>query len=342
MKLSASDLHKAVDNDIITEKQAQNLYTFLSQQPHSPEFNFTNVLYYFGGLIAIGAMTLFMNVSWEVYGGFGIVGVGSLYALLGLGLTEIFRKKDMHIPAGICATFVVALIPLIIYGFQKGMGWWPDNNFLYYGYSSYADWKWLYMEFGTLIFGIILIWIYRYPFMLMPIAVTLWYMSQDIAIMLTAQAPDYIFRSKVSMFFGLIILLIAFWVDMRSRKGPDYAFWLYLFGVIAFWGGLSLQSSDSELSKFFYFCINLILILLGTLLSRKVFVVFGALGIAFYLGHLAFTVFEDSLFFPFSLTIIGGLFIGLGVLWQRHQERLMQHFRQFLPKAVRELLEDRL
>lgn len=80
------------------------------------------------------------------------------------------------------------------------------------------------MELGTLMVGIILAWIYRYPFMIMPIAVTLWYMSMDIAAMLGDGQFDFELRAMVSMYFGLITVLIAFWVDVRSSQSADYAF----------------------------------------------------------------------------------------------------------------------
>jgi AhpC/TSA family len=38
---------------------------------------------------------------------------------------------------------------------------------------------------------------------------------------------------------------------------------------------------------------------------RRVYAVFGALGISIYLGHLADVVFKDSLLFPFALSLIG-------------------------------------
>jgi hypothetical protein len=184
-------------------------------------------------------------------------------------------------------------------------------------------------------------WRYRYPFLVMPVAVTLWYMSMDMAEMLTGGAADYEFKAFVSMWFGLLTTLIAFWVDIRSRRTGDYAFWLYLFGVMAFWGGLSLMESDSELSRFVYFVINLLLIGAGATLGRRVFVVFGGLGVAGYLGHLAYDVFEDSLLFPFVLTLIGLAVIFLGVQWQRHEAAITRGLRSLLPVELRELLESR-
>lgn len=341
MKMTRNMMNKAIEARIITEEQGEKLIEFLKNLPEqSPSFNLTNVLYYFGALIAIGAMTLFMNLGWEMYGGFGILFLSLAYALLGIGLAENFKQKGYRIPSGLCATFVICMTPLAIYGLQKGMGWWPDYS-VYEDFHRYIKWNWIYMELGTLAVGIILAWIYRYPFMIMPIAVTLWYMSMDLTSMIANDRYTYELGAMVSMYFGLVVTLIAFWVDMRSRDSGDYAFWLYIFGVMTFWGGLTSQHSDSELSKFFYLCINFVMILVGVILNRKVFVVFGALGCCFYLGDLAFRVFSDSYFFPVALSAIGFGIIYLGILWQKNEAKINTRIRSILPNEFRLLLESR-
>ena len=341
MTISWAVLEKAVKANIISMNQAKELDAFLTQQNEmAPRFNLTHVLYYMGGMVAIGAMSLFMNLGWERFGGWGLVFISLAYAALGLGLTSRFERKSHRIPAGICATFVIVLTPLMIYGFQKAMGWWPDDT-AYRSYHLYIKWHWIYMELGTLAVGIVLAWYYRYPFMVMPIAVTLWYMSMDIAAMLAGGVANFELRALVSMYFGLANVLVAFWVDMRSRSSEDYAFWLYLFGVIAFWGGMTCQSSDSEMSKFIYLCINLMMILTGVILYRKVFVILGAIGSSMYLGHLASSVFKDSLLFPVALTGIGLAIIYLGVLWQKHENIVTTKARRLLPKSFQELLNAR-
>lgn len=341
MQISRTLLSKAVEAKIITKLQANALFDFIeNESKQSPDFTMTNVLYYLGGLIAIGAMTLFMNLGWEIFGGWGIFYLSLLYAIIGLYLSSKFKKKNLVIPAGICATFVVALTPLAIYGLQRGMGWWPDDT-TYRDYHTFIKWHWIFMELGTLIVGLILAWIYRYSFMIMPIAVTLWYMSMDLTPMLTGGDSSFDLSSKVSMYFGLLTMLIAFLTDIKSRHSADYAFWLYLFGVMAFWGGLTCQQSDSELSKFFYMCLNLLMIGIGVILVRKVFVIFGALGCCLYLGHLASEIFKDSLLFPFALSLIGFFIIYLGTLWQKHEALITKKVQSILPKAVRELLQSR-
>jgi len=341
MKITKKKLEYAVAEEIISHEQADKLFTFLKAQPSTgPSFDFTHVLYYMGGLIAIGAMTLFMNLGWENFGGWGIFFISLAYAGAGLTFANNFQKKGHAIPAGICATFVVALTPLAIYGIQQAMGWWPDES-TYREYHQYIKWHWIYMELGTLAVGAIIAFRYRYPYLQMPIAVTLWYMSMDLAAMLASGRPDLELRALVSIHFGLAMTLFAFWVDIRSTKSGDYAFWLYLFGVMTLWGGMTSQSSDSELSKLLYCCFNLLLVGIGIVIVRRVFVIFGAIGCALYLGHLANEVFKESWLFPIALAAIGLGIIYLGLLWQRNEKKITQKVRGYLPITLRELLAER-
>jgi len=343
MELNRSLLKEATESGLISEQQAERLWEFLNERnKDTPSFRTTHILYYLGGLIAIGAMSLFMTLGWERFGGWGLFFIALAYAGAGLWLTEIFLgRKHLPIPAGITATFVVVLTPLAIYGVQAAMGWWAEGR-VYREYHTHIDWRWMFMEFATLASGAIMLWRYRLPFLVMPVAVTLWYMSMDLTPFLFHDEDlTWKLRELVSLWFGLLIVLLAFWVDVRTRHDKDYAFWLYLFGVIVFWGGLSMMHSDSELNKFIYLCINLAMIAAGAMLSRRVFAVFGGLGAAGYLGHLAYDVFKDSMIFPFVLTVIGLGVIYLGIIWQRHEEAISSKLRELLPLPVKELIEKR-
>lgn len=337
MKLTQHQLEAAVQAGIISEQQQQQLLDFLSHSPASvPAFNFTYFLYYLGGLIAIGAMTLFMNLGWETFGGGGIIGLSLIYAMVGLLLANRFQRHGYVIPAGICTTFVVLLTPLAIYGLQQALGLWPDVA-TFAEYSGNPPWNWLQMILGTLGVALIMARIYRYPFLMLPIAVALWCLSLELARLWWG--GDYEVQTKVSLLGGVGIIALALWVDLTSINKADYAFWLYISGVLAFWGGLSLQYSDNELAKLTYFGINLLLMLVGVLLVRRIFVVCGALGASFYLGHLAAHVFQDSWLFPVALTAIGLVVVVLGVWWQKNEPWLTKRLRSQLPLALQALLK---
>lgn len=342
-RLQRSDLDRAVSAGILGAEQAGRLAEFLGASPvaEQPRFSFVHVLYYLGGMIAIGAMSLFMTLGWNALGGWGGFFTAVCYGALALALTHWFiERKQLAIPAGIMATLAVVMVPLAIFGAQMALGYWNEAK-SYRDYHVFIDWRWIMMELGTLAAGAVLLWRYRFAFMLMPIAVTLWYMSMDLVPFLFGDPNDWEIRKFVSLWFGLAIVLLAFWVDVRSRHSRDYAFWLYLSGTITFWGGLSSLNSSSELGKLIYCGINVAMILVGAVLGRRVFAVFGGLGVAGYLGHLSYRVFRDSLVFPFALSLIGLGIIWLGVIWQRRAAEWSAHLRGYLPVALRELIEER-
>lgn len=349
MHITRTSLDEAAAKGLIDKGQGAALWAFLLEREHaSPTFKAAHILYYLGGMIAIGAMTLFMTLGWERFGGTGLLFISMCYCALALGLAETFlRRKHLALPAGISAALAVVMIPLAVYGAQHALGLWPadaSTTWAYRDYHTRIDWRWLMMEFTTLAAGVIAVWRYRLPFLLMPVAVTLWYMSMDLSpLLFGGDASDFFSnqRKLVSTCFGFLMTLIAFWVDVRSRQTKDFAFWLYIFGVLTFWGGLTSMESNSELGKFMYFCVNLTLIAVGAALSRRVFAVFGGVGVAIYLGHLSHTVFKDSMLFPVALTAIGLAVVCVGVLWQRHETAIGQWLRSFLPTAVRELVERR-
>ena len=104
-----------------------------------------------------------------------------------------------------------------------------------------------------------------------------------------------------------------------------------------FWGGLGLHEASSEWRAFFYCLINAGLIFFAVFIDRRIYAIFGALGIAIYLGHLAYDVFKDALLFSFALSAIGLLIIGLGVAFHRKREAIDHWIDGKLPKSLRAL-----
>lgn len=198
------------------------------------------------------------------------------------------------------------------------------------------------MEMGTITTGVIALRARRFPFLTAPIAFSLWFMSMDVAPLLygntTVTGNE---REWVSVGFGLVILLVAYFVDLRVRAGEDFSFWGYVFGLMAFWGGLSVMDSGSELSRFIYCLINIGLISLSVVLRQRVFIVFGSAGVFGYLSHLSYTVFKDSLLFPVALSMIGICVIWLGVLYQRNGYKLEKAIQDHLPASLRDLVPER-
>lgn len=339
MDISKNDLDNAVAQQILSAEQAQALWTLWeTQTKQRPRFDFVHVAYYFGALIVISAMTWFMTEAWEVFGGAGIFAIAIAYAV-GFGLVGInlWYKDNLRVPGGLLFTLMVCMTPLAVYGLEDWLDLWSQGEpGSYHDFYVWIKSVWFAMEITTLTVASITLFFIRFPFLTAPIAFILWFISMDLTPLLFGDDFDWETRRWVSLHFGLIMLLIAYFIDRRTKE--DFAFWIYLFGLIAFWGSLSLMDSGTELGKFLYFLINLGLILVSVLLQRRTFIVFGALGAFIYVGHLAFQVFQDSLLFPFALTFIGILIIYIGVLFQRYHARFERHLLESLPPAFKALL----
>lgn len=354
MTVKRSELEAAARAGVLQQNQIDALLHFLQQQDDKTgraRFSGTHILYYLGSMLAIGAVTLFTTLAVESLGMMVLFVLSVLYALLAVGVAAWFEKRELGIPAGNFATLAIALTPLAVFALQKVLGFWPESGAQHYrGYHVWIDWRWLLMELATLAVGTAMLWRFRYAFLVMPVAVTLWYMGMDVvpALIMQADADPGIFdgtawelRKKITLAFGLIMTLFAFVVDLRSRHSQDYAFWLYLFGVLTFWSALSSMGSDQLSGKLVYLAFNFLMVFIGAVLGRRVFIVFGGIGIALVLGDLSWRVFKDSFAFVAVLTLGGFGLIGAGVWWSRNEARMTLKLRALLPLDLRALLQAR-
>jgi hypothetical protein len=347
MELSRADLERAAQDGILTGEQAEALWAHLVERAGGSEsaadgprarFDFAHVAYYFGALIVIAAMGWFMTLGWESFGGGGILAIACGYAFGFVWVGRaLWRKEHLRVPGGLLIVMAVGMTPLATYGLERLLHWWPaDDPGSYRGFHEWVKGGWFAMEVATVLAGAIAIHFFRFSFLAAPIAFTFWYMSMDLAPLLFHGAPSSSDRSWVSVAVGAMMLLAAFLIDRRTRQ--DFAFWLYLFGLAAFWGGLSSMESTSEARALVYLLVNVGLVLVSVALDRRVFLVFGSLGVTGYLGHLAYNVFRDSMIFPFALSAVGLLIIALGVHARRHSARYERAILNLVPAFVRDHL----
>jgi hypothetical protein len=192
------------------------------------------------------------------------------------------------------------------------------------------------MEVATVLVATVALRFFSFTFLTFPLAFSLWYLSMDLTPLVFGKNQFSFDQEKlVSVFFGLAVLLASFVVDKRCRKN-DFAFWTYLYGLIAFWGGLSAMHSDSEINKLNYCLLNLVLMLAAVYLRRRVFMVFGVMGVLGYTGHLAWEVFKDSFAFPLILAFLGLFVVFLGVKFQRNKDRIEAAVESVFPTFLME------
>jgi hypothetical protein len=340
LSLTSSDIYLAAEQGVLPREDAERLVHWGFEQRFNRSnsaaaptavpveqrkgLNLVTVAYYFGAMLMISACAWFLGDKWEELGSRGILATVVVYMLMAGGLGWWLRNKGYLVGGGLLITVAVCLVPLLTYTIEDMAGLWPSEHpGRYENYYPWINGSWIVMELATIVAAAIALRFVRFGFLTAPIAFSFWFLSMDLAALITRNADlSWETRQWISVIVGLATLLVGFGFEKLFHKqgeprSEDFAFWCYLFGMLAFWGGLTSMDSDSEMRRALYALLNVGFIWLAIKLRRTTFLVFGALGVHIYLGHLAYQVFQDSFFFPFVLALLGLSLILLTVWLQR-------------------------
>jgi hypothetical protein len=325
IKINERELQQAAANAGLTPDDAQALWSQLTARPDADaHFEPAHVGYYFGALLVIGAMGWFMTSGWDSFQGWQLFAVALAYAVVFVLVgRRLWAQPLFRIPAGLLVTMAVCMVPLMVYGLERQFHLWPSiDPGSYTRFHPYIDASWVLMEVATLVASLVALRYFPFPFLTAPAAYALWYMSMDLTALIFRQRWTWRELCWISVAFGLTMLLVSYWLDHKTEL--DYSFWGYLFGLLTFTGGLSLLGSGSQLAKFGYCLIHVGLILVSLLIQRRVFLIFGALGVFIYLCNEAYTYFRNSTAFPFVLSAIGIALIFAAMQFKKNEASLQQ------------------
>ena len=259
MYFTENDLRAAVAAGVLEDNRLNRLIEFLSTRQSAsppagaaPRFDLAHLFWYAGALIVITAMGLFSTLAFSAMGGSALTVTALVYAAAFTAAGHyLWHSKNLRVPGGLLIAIAVSMAPLAVYGIQDALGLWGTfgRPGTVHDFYVWIKGSWVFMEVAAIVVGAIALWRYPFPFIVMIIAFALWFMSMDLTPWIFGRAEfSWDERRIVSLWFGLAVLVAAFIVDRKPRDG-DYGFWLHLFGLLAFWGGLSLSSSGSELGK---------------------------------------------------------------------------------------------
>ena len=348
--ISDDDLQAAVDAGILDSAARDRLVAFVGLRSRPvvdsaplaprPKFDVTHVLWYAGALIVIGAMGLFSTAAFAAMGGYALTATALVYALGFVLLGRcLWRSADLRIPGGLCIAVAVSLAPLAIYGIQDALNLWsfgkPGD---YKDFFPYVNGSWIYMEVSAIVASAIALRFFPFSFILLIAAVALWFMSMDIVRWFGQNAiDDWELRRRVSLVFGLVMIAVAWTLDLLRARQGDFGFWLHLFGAVTLWSALAFSESSTGFGKALFCLISIGFIALGLFLNRRIYAVLGTFGVVGYLGYLASDVFRDILLFSFALSVLGLAIIYLGVAFQRRQRQINAAIERHMPAALRAL-----
>jgi hypothetical protein len=349
--LDRQRLDQGVEAGIITRDQAARLEALWAKAPTAPDFeaptrfDVSHLLWYAGALIVIGAMTMFSAIAFRMAGPAGpqVLSLTAIVYAVGFVIVgrSLWNRPGLRIPGGLLIACAAAMAPLAIYGIQGALGVWPDLSHRHADYPSFFAWlnaSWVYMSLGAILGGAIALAYFPFPFITVIVAVACWLLAIDLVPWFFA-TNDYSDDPELqaTVWFGLVTIVLAWFLDLRSWRAGDIPFWVHIVGIAAFWGGITAQDSGSEAMKALYALLNVGLLAVAVFLMRRVYAAFGALGIALYLGHLAADVFEQQLLFPLALSAIGLAVIGVGIWYVRKRQEITRFVSRCIPSGLQHL-----
>lgn len=344
MQITFKEIEAAIRKQIITQEQGEKLWSLWNEEEEGRTgFQIAHLAYYAGALVVISAMGWFMDNAWDIFGGIGMFSIAVIYGICFLiAGRRLWKKTGLQVAGGLLIVMAVCMTPLAVLGLERTLGWLPQS---YPGhYPEGYEWirgGWIWIELGTIVSSCLALRFFQFSFLTAPLFFSLYLLSIDVTPLVFGTGNSWADTRWMSCWFGLIMIIIAFFIDYICRKRlykEDYAFWGYLFGTIVFWLGLTLMESNNEWSKILYCLINIVLLIGGVLVQRKIFLVCGAIGVNGYIGHLAYRVFNNSIWFPFVLSFAGIAIIYMGILYNRNQTKIEQFLRDKVPENIRKFL----
>lgn len=183
-------------------------------------------------------------------------------------------------------TISTSMVPFTAYNMQKALGVWPEHDRdVFQGFRTWIRPCWVVMELATVVCGLGYFLVVRFPFLLFPVSFCLWFLSMDLAPLYPKNSGLDFFeiRRRISVAFGMGMILVAFLLEQRLGSEPDLSFWVYLFGLMTFTGALQFSFPHDDLSGSVLLLINMGLVLIGSHLNRTTFHVFGAIEMIVYM-----------------------------------------------------------
>ncbi len=170
---------------------------------------------------------------------------------------------------------------------------WPGRNppGAFQEFNLWIRPSWVVMEIATVVTGLVFLVYVRFPFLLFPVSFYLWFLSMDLAPLypgfeqLGGQKAFEI-RRRVSLAFGIGMIISGYVFETVLGSEPDMGFWLYLFGTFLFSMTLNFNFPRNDLNGSLFLLVQIALILLGSHLDRSTLHVFGTLGVIEYVGGL--------------------------------------------------------
>lgn len=330
--ISKNELLDAAKRVKISSAHAKSLWDALRKE-HSVKagFRVIHIFYFLGTFIACFALAWFMGSRSDLYGMRNLFIIALVYTI-GFYATGLYfwRVKKRELLGGLGIFIGVSMIPLITYAFQSLMGWWPGHSpGIYTDFSLWISNGWFAMEFATILVVLITLHFIKFPILTILFYIALWLMAMDVAPIFSSLKPSdsgyyaevWHIRTTLCIILGLVLSMNAFLLDRKHKAA--FAFWGYLFGATILWIGVTVIDDLQWYESAIYCLFNALFIIASPFLHRKVFLVYGIIGMMIYLYEIAYHRFANSAAFPFVLSGIGLGVVILSAVIQKNWSKIV-------------------
>ncbi len=342
MRFSEGDIERWVKDGLITPAQRDSMAADLSSRPDRGGLDLTTLLYYGGGLLVLLAYSIFLGLQWEDMSSGGRVAISAAsIAFFAIISQVLISNERFRLPGELLQVVAVAIVPLLVFALLDTAGWWPDEpryrqvggEQTWEDYQSDLIWARMALGGGTLLAAGVAFWLSRSPFVL--IAAIVAFMVLVIDATLQVQQPRHYYdewgwdydwgvgQSLAAAAVGATVLAAG--VLSRGRTERDYAVWLYVVALAALAVGLGFRVFDEDSVEAIWGTVwmvgALVILVLSLMLQERLFAAAGLAAMFVYFGNLVFEVFESANA-ALALVALGLLVLGVGMLYQRYNERL--------------------
>jgi uncharacterized membrane protein len=291
-----------------------------------------SIISYIGGFLILFALTIFIGSGWDSMSRgmqffWALIAVGGLLAA-GFALR---RFPAARLGGNLLVFAGAGALPLLIYTFQRLVGWWPAEDQL--EYEDFHDRilaVWIVMEIVSMVGAIALAYLIRFPLMLLLAGFWGWYLAMDLA--RWVQGDDHDFWSDDHHWVGFVVglLIVGAGLELARRHLRPYAFWLILFGNLTWMAHLGDIALDDDFGPagLLFLLVSLIAVVLSVVTQFRVFLVFGALGLYSWVCYLVFDTFDDSTSVTLGLVLIGVFIVLTGIGYQKVAEPALARWVQ--------------
>ena len=289
-------------------------------------FNAITVAYSLGALLVLFALAWFLFERWKVLGPFGVLVVALLYAAAFAGVGTLLRRRGFDVAGGLAIVLAVAMTPVWAWAILRLTGEIPDPA-IYTDplsrYEPYMATRLIVLDLATI--GVALVALRRVSFSVLgaPIAVALVALLLHLGQALGDPRLSWYIGPYYTCVVACAVIAIGYAAEHRQPPGEDYAFWLYLAGLVTLLVGYVEVWSYIGRWRHALPLVAAALVTASLYLRRRTLLVAGGIAAFGYLGYLAFDVFRRVVALPIALAALGLLVIVATVWMQRRFPKLV-------------------